>query len=49
MVAQSFSGVLIVMYGDVVNPISSINLMIFVKVLPRDSWDGLDVIPIGKN
>ena len=41
MVDQIFSGVIVVLSGDVVNPIFFITLMIFVKVLPRYLCDGL--------
>ena len=32
------------MYGDVVNPIFFITLMVFVKTLPRDLCDGLEPV-----
>ena len=38
--AANFSGLIVALYGDIVNPIFHITLMIFVKVLPRDSCDG---------
>ena len=37
MVAPNVSGVILVLSGDVANPIFHINHMIFVKGLPRDS------------
>ena len=49
MVAPIFSGVLVVMSGDAVNPIFPINMIIFVKVLPMDSYDGLYFTPTGLN
>ena len=32
---HEFSGVILVMYGDVVNPIFCIALLLFVKILPK--------------
>ena len=49
MVTPIFYGVLVVISGDVVNSIFCINLIIFVKYLPRDSCDGLDFITNGIN
>ena len=49
MVAPMFSGVLVVMYDDVVNPVFCITLMIFVKVLPRYFYDGLELITASLN
>ena len=49
MVAPRFSGVLVVLYGDVVNPIFNITMIIFVKVLPRYSCDRLNFNPTGLN
>ena len=48
IVAPIFSGVLVVLYSDLVNPIFRITLMIFFEVLPRDLCDGLDFIPTSK-
>ena len=45
MFAPSSSGVIVVLSGDVVNPIFCTTLMIFVEVLPMDFCDGLDFIP----
>ena len=45
----SFSGVILVMSGDVVNPIFLITMMIFVNGLPRDLCDGLYFITTGLN
>ena len=45
MVTPRFSVVLVVLYGDVVNPIFCITLIIFVKVLPRYLCDGLNFTP----
>ena len=47
--APRYSGVIVVLSGDVMNTIYHINMMIFVKVLPRDSYDVLDFIPTGIN
>ena len=44
-----FSGVIIVLYIDVVNLIFCITMMIVVKVLPRDSFNGLGFIIMGLN
>ena len=45
----NFSGVILVISGDVVNPIFLIPMMIFVNGLPRDLCDGLDFITTGLN
>ena len=44
IVAPRFSGIIEVMYGDVVNTIFCITMMIFVKVLPRYPYDLLESI-----
>ena len=49
MVALSFSGVVVVLYGGVENTIFCITLMIFLKVLPWDSFDELEYITTGMN
>ena len=49
MVDPRFFGVILVLYGDVVNPIFRITLMIFLKGLPRYLWDGLESITTGLN
>ena len=49
MVAPSFSGLIVVLSGDAVNPIFCITLMIFVKKLPMDLRDGLESITTGIN
>ena len=41
MVTPIFSGVIVIMSGDLVNPIFSITLMIFLKGLPRYLCFGL--------
>ena len=41
MVSPNFYVVIVVMSGDVVNPIFCITLVIFVEVLPKDSCYGL--------
>ena len=40
MVYPRFSGVIVVLSGDVVNPICCITMVIFVKGLPRYLCDG---------
>ena len=40
-------GVVAVISGDVVNSILRITLILFVKYLPRDSFDGLDYTATG--
>ena len=47
MFAPTFSGVLVVLSGDVVNKIFCIDLVTFVKGFPRDSCDGLDFFTTG--
>ena len=47
MVAPIFSGAIVVMSGDVVHPIFCITLVVFVKVLPRYSYEGLEFITNG--
>ena len=47
MVAPIFYCVIVVLYGDVLNSIFRITLMIFVKYLPRVLCDGLDFITTG--
>ena len=49
MVDWIFSGVIVVLFVDVINPIFCITLMIFVKVLPMDFCDGLETITNGIN
>ena len=49
MVAPTFYDVIIVLSGDVVNPIFHITLMIFVKGLPRDFSDIVESITTGLN
>ena len=49
MVDPSFYGVIVVIYGDVVNSIFYITLVILVKVFPRDLRDVLDFITTGLN
>ena len=49
MVAPNFYGVIVVLYGDVLNSIFPITLIIFVKYLLRNSCDGLDFITTGLN
>ena len=44
MVVPKFYGVIVMIYGDVVNSIFCITLIVFVKYLPRDFCDGLDFI-----
>ena len=41
LLPPSFYNIFVVLYGDVLNPIFRITLMIFVKGLPKDSCDGL--------
>ena len=47
IVAPSFSGVISVLNGYVVNPIFCVYLMIFLKVLTRDSCYGLEFSTTG--
>ena len=49
MVALRFSGGIVVISGDVMNPIFGITLMIFVKGLPGYFFDGLESITTGIN
>ena len=49
MFVPSFSGVIVVMSSDVVNPTFRITLMIFFKTLPRDLCDGLELVTAGIN
>ena len=49
MVAPSFSGVIVVIYGNVVYPIFYFTIMVFVKVLSRDSCDVLESITASLN
>ena len=48
MVSPSFYGVIVLLYGDIMNPILCITLMIFFKSLPRDLCDILEFIAIAK-
>ena len=41
MVSKIFSGVIVVLYGDTVNPIFHINMMIFGENLQKDPCYGL--------
>ena len=49
MVAPIFYGVIIFLSIDVVNPIFPITMVIFVKILTRDSCDVLESIIPGLN
>ena len=49
MVDPRFYVVIVMIYGDLVNSIFRITLIIFVKYLPRDSCYGLDLITTGLN
>ena len=49
MVSPRFYGVIVVLYGDIVNSIFRVTLMIFVNGLSRDYCDRLDFITTGIN
>ena len=49
MVYPIFYGVILVLYGDVVDSIFRITLIILVKGLPRNFFDELDFIATGIN